>query len=268
MSDAFDPGNDPSSAARTGFVAQALSGVADNVHYARHLLRGNKIPSRLPQGDDDHRAPVVLVHGFLGTRATMAPLTKRFSERGRTVFSYAHGKFNTASIQDSAQGLVQRLRMISQDFGGEKVDLVAFSFGGLLSMYALQSMGAARYVRSLVMLGTPLRGSWLSVPGAAVLGALSSAVWQLMPSSPILRQLRQRPLPAEVRVAQVFARGDRFCPEPGRLSQVREEDYIRAAGGHSSLIVAPHFFRIIQAFHERVEHQFAELRGSCLQPMP
>lgn len=237
-------------------LAQALSGVTDNVQYARHLLRGNKIPSRLPQTDDD-RAPVVLVHGFLGTRATMAPLTQRFSERGRTVFSYAHGKLNTASIQESAQGLVRQLRMISQDFGGEKVDLVAFSFGGLLSMYALQSMGAGRYVRSLAMLGTPLKGSWLSVPGAAVLGALSSAVWQLMPASPILRQLRQRSLPAGIRVAQIFASGDRFCPEPGKLPQVEELDYIQAPGGHSSLIVAPHFFRIVQAFHERVEHQFA-----------
>lgn len=247
-------------------MIQTLSGIADNVHYARHLVRGNKIPSRLPKGDDQ-RAPVVLVHGFLGTRATMAPLTQRFSERGRTVFSYAHGKFNTASIQESAQGLVRQLRMISQDFGGEKVDLVAFSFGGLLSMHALQSMGAGRYVRSLAMLGTPLRGSWLSVPGAAVLGALSSAVWQLMPASPILRQLRQRSLPADLKVAQIFASGDRFCPEPGKLSQVQEEDYIKAPGGHSSLIVAPHFFRILQAFHDRVEAQVAtRTAGEGLHP--
>lgn len=237
-------------------VAQAVSGMTDNLHYARHLIRGHKIASRLPQ-KDDQRAPVVLVHGFLGTRATMEPLTRRFSERGRTVFSYAHGKFNTASIQESAEGLVRQLRMISQDFGGEKVDLVAFSFGGLLSMHALQSMGAGRYVRSLAMLGTPLRGSWLSVPGAAVIGALSSAVWQLMPSSPILRQIRQRPLPAGLHVAQIHAKGDMFCPEPGKLPHVLEQDYIQAHGGHSSLIVAPHFFRILQAFHDRVEEQFS-----------
>lgn len=237
---------------RVAKVAPALSGVADGLQYARHFVRGHKIASRMPSGNDP-RPPVVLVHGFLGTRGTMAPLTDRFVGSGRTVFSHAHGNFNTAALQNSAKELVRQLRCISQDFGGERVDLVGFSFGGLLSTYALQSMGAGRYVRSLAMLGTPLRGSWLSLPGAAVMGAFSSAVWQLLPSSPILRQLRSRPLPSDIRVAQIFASHDRFCPEPGRLSCVREQDYITAPGGHASLIMAPHFFRILQGFHERVE---------------
>ena len=239
-------------------VREVFASVADNVHYARHLIRGHKIRSQMNPSHPD-QPPVALVHGFLGTRATMEPLTRRFQNDGRTVFSYAYGNFNTAAIQESAQGLLRQLRTLSEDYGSERIDLVGYSMGGLLGLYALKTLGAARYVRSLAMLGTPLRGSWLSVAGVAALGAVSSSVWQLLPRAKILDELRARPIQGNVRLAQFHARNDLFCPDPGKLADVRDEDYQRASGGHSSLIVAPHFYQLLRDFHERVEAD-AEIR--------
>jgi esterase/lipase len=45
--------------------------------------------------------PVLLVHGFLGTRGTMQPLTRRFQADGRVVFSYHHGTFQLGSLRSS-----------------------------------------------------------------------------------------------------------------------------------------------------------------------
>lgn len=243
---------DPTPRSSSPKVIDVVSGVSDTLFYASRLLRGHKIAGKA-LAHEHGGAPVVLVHGFLGTRATMEPLTRRFQKDGRPVFSYAYGTFNTAAIQESSRGLLRHLEIISQEYGSERVDVVGFSMGGLLSLYALKMLGGAKYVRSLAMLGTPLRGSWLSLAGALTIGAMSPSAWQLLPPAKILETIRETPLPSGVRLAQFHATGDLFCPNPGRLPEVSAEDYLIAKGGHSSLIVAPHFYDGLRQFHDRVE---------------
>ena len=92
-------------------VRDAVDTVAHSYDYTRHLVRGNRIRGDLSRP----RAglpPVVLVHGFLGTRGTMLPLTRRLQAGGRVVFSYGYGTFNLASIRATAEHLAQDLRKI------------------------------------------------------------------------------------------------------------------------------------------------------------
>nr|WP_255216234.1 alpha/beta fold hydrolase [Pseudenhygromyxa sp. WMMC2535] len=192
--------------------------------------------------------PVVLVHGFMGTRGTMLPLTHRFQADGRVVFSYAYGKFNFASLRRSAEDLAGQLEAICEKLEVPRVDLVGFSMGGLISLYTLKLLGGHRYVRNLVMMGSPLRGTWVGLAGVATLGAISPSVWQVLPGSPFLEDLLTSPVPEGVRMRQIHAASDAFCPPPGPIPGVAARDYIMLPGGHSSLVVAEHFYEACREF--------------------
>ena len=224
-----------------------MLGVTHSYEYGRHLVRGNKFTVdmtwTLPE-----RPPVVLVHGFLGTRGTMLPMTRRFQRDGRVVFSYAYGTFNMASIRSSAEKLAGHLRAICEKLDVEHVDLVGYSMGGLISLHALKFLQGHRYVRNLVMMGSPLGGTWAGLAGVAVMGAISPSVWQILPGSGFLQDLLEAPVPPGVRMRQIHAASDPLCPPPGPIQGVAPRDYIMLPGGHSSLVVAEHFYQACREF--------------------
>ena len=234
----------------------ALDTIGHGLHYTRHLVRGNRIAmeravvqAQLP--------PVILVHGFLGTRGTMLPLTQRLQAEGRAVFSYSHGTFQTASLRQSAMMLARRIRRICEDLGVDKVDVIGFSMGGLVALHAIKFMQSDRHVRRLVTLGSPFDGTWLAVAGVATLGAISASVWQVLPGARFLRELKEAPMPPRVKVRQIHGNTDNIAPVPARLEGVAARDCIILPGGHSTLVVADYAYEAIREFifhppgHER-----------------
>ena len=233
-------------------VRDAVDTVAHGYEYGRHLVRGNKVGVEMSWTRQE-AAPVVLVHGFLGTRGTMLPLTRRFQADGRVVFSYAYGTFNLGSIRRSAEDLNNHLRSICEKLDVERLDVVGFSMGGLIALHAIKFLSGDRYVRNLVMMGSPLRGTWASLAGVATVGAISPSVWQILPGSPFLENLLSAPVPENVRIRQVHAISDAFCPAPGPIAGVTERDYVMLPGGHSSLVVAEPFYRACIEFLDGVD---------------
>lgn len=194
---------------------------------------------------------MVLCHGFLGTRGTMLPLTKRFQSDGRVVFSYHHGMFQLQSLRASAEELAENLRRLQRDLGVQKLDMVGFSMGGLIALHAVKFCGAADSVRRLALLGAPLDGTWVGLAGAATVGAISQSVWQVLPTSGFLRQLRETPHPAELRVRQIHATDDGLCPQTRPLRGIDlERDYMVLPGGHSSLVVDRAFYAKLREFFD------------------
>jgi pimeloyl-ACP methyl ester carboxylesterase len=237
-------------------VRDAVDTVTHGYEYGRHLVRGNKVGTDMSW--TRHAAPpVVLVHGFLGTRGTMLPLTRRFQADGRVVFSYAYGTFNLGSIRRSAEDLTNHLRDICEKLDTDRLDLVGFSMGGLISLHSVKFLSGHRYVRNLVMMGSPLRGTWKGLAGVATVGAISPSVWQILPSSTFIEDLQKAPAPVNVRMRQIHATSDALCPPPGPIQGVAPEDYIMLPGGHSSLVVAEPFYKacieFLDADHEKVE---------------
>ncbi|KIG14157.1 putative secreted lipase [Enhygromyxa salina] len=233
-------------------VRRAVSIVTDDFEYGRHLVRGNKVSTDMSWTRPE-LPPVVLVHGFMGTRGTMLPLTRRFQADGRVVFSYAYGTFNLASIRRSAENLTTHLRTICEELEVDRVDLVGYSMGGLISLHSIKFLQGHRYVRNLVMMGSPLRGTWAGLAGVATVGAFSPSVWQVLPGSPFLEDLLAAPAPATVRMRQIHAASDALCPPPGPIEGVAPRDYIMLAGGHSSLVVAEHFYVACRDFLDAAE---------------
>ncbi len=228
-------------------VRDAVDTVAHSYDYTRHLVRGNRIRGDLSRPRPG-LPPVVLVHGFLGTRGTMLPLTRRLQAGGRVVFSYGYGTFNLASIRSTAEHLVRDLRKIVEELDVPEVDMVGFSQGGLISLHALKFLQAHLMVRRMVTLGSPVDGTWVAMSGVATLGAVSPAVWQLLPGSRFIEELNAAPLPPTVKMRQIHAASDAFVPTTAPMVGVDPKDYVVLPGGHSSLVVAPHFYEAIREF--------------------
>ncbi len=232
-------------------VQRAYRTVEHSLGYVRALLRGNRIPGDVSWVREDAR-PIVLVHGFLGTRGTMQPLATRLRADGRAVFTYHHGTFQLASLRRTAEGLQARIQSIVEELDVDAVDLIGFSMGGLVSLYLLKFLGGERWVRRAVILGAPARGTWLALAGVAAVGLFSPSIWQVIPHSRFLNQLLAAPMPGDVPLRQIHATDDAFCPDPGRLPGVDPEDYIVLPGGHSSLVVSQPFYARIREF--LIEH--------------
>jgi pimeloyl-ACP methyl ester carboxylesterase len=236
-----------------GRLRRAIKTVSHSVAYARHLARGNHFAGDM-SWTKPGSPPVVLAHGFMGTRGTMIPLTQRFQADGRVVFSYHHGTFQLRSLRASAQQLVEHLGRLERELGVHRVDVVGFSMGGLIALHALKFMQAQRWIRRLVLLGSPTSGTWVGLAGVGTVGLVSPSVWQVLPTSPFLRDLRDAPMPEGVRVRQISAAEDAFCPRPELLQGVdRERDYLVLPGGHSSLVVARPFYNELRKFFDEPE---------------
>lgn len=230
-------------------VQDTIDTVVHGYEYGRHLVQGNRVGADMAWTRPD-LPPVVLVHGFLGTRGTMLPLTRRFQADGRVVFSYAYGTFNLGSIRRSAEDLTSHLRTICEQLDVEKLDVVGYSMGGLIGLHSVKFLSGHHYVRNLVMMGSPLRGTWVSLAGVATVGAVSPSVWQILPGSPFLEDLLRAPAPAGVRMRQIHATSDALCPPPGPIDGVAPRDYVMLPGGHSSLVVTEHFYQACREFLE------------------
>lgn len=228
-------------------LRNAVETVTHGYDYARHWMHGNRVAGGMSWVKSG-APPVVLVHGFLGTRGTMLPLTRRLQSDGRVVFTYSHGTFQLASLRKTAQELAGHLRALCEELGVEKVDVLGFSMGGLVTLHAVKFLAAGKYVRRVVTLGTPFAGTWVGLAGIATVGGLSPSVWQVLPNSGFLLELSSAPLPAGVEVRQIHATNDAFCPAPGPIEGVRPRDYFLLPGGHSSLVVADNFYAAAHEF--------------------
>jgi hypothetical protein len=227
---------------RSSSVAQDFLGGRDGLSYLRHLARGNRI-RRLAALDNlpDGQPPVLLVHGFLGTRGSMYALERRLLEDGFTVFSFNLGTLNSRDIRRSAFLIHRKIESILAQTPIKQVDIVGHSMGGLIGLYYIKKLGGHDRVRRLVMMGTPLKGTWAALAGVACLGLWSTSSWQLLPRSRFLDELAQGTLPPQVEVFSLAAARDWVCPPS--CSRLRGATNVTVPLGHSSLVVSDEVFK-------------------------
>lgn len=228
---------------RDSTVGQDITGTSHGFSYLRHLARGNKVPVRADLDGIEEQPPVLIVHGFLGTRGSMYALEKSLIDHGFTVFSFNLGTFNVRDIRRSAFLIHRKIESILAQTGTDKVDIVGHSMGGLIGLYYVKKLGGRDRVRRLVMMGTPVRGTWVALAGVFTIGLWSSSTWQLLPRSRFLDELAQGPIPPGVKVYSIAAARDWVCPP--RSTKMRGATHISVPLGHSSLVVSPSVFERI-----------------------
>lgn len=231
----------------------ALQTLNHSAAYARHLVRGNHLKADM-KWSRPGAPPVLLAHGFLGTRGTMVPLSRRFQDDGRATFTYHHGTFQLRSLRASAQELATHFERLSETLGVGQFDVVGFSMGGLIALHAVKFLQAHRWIRRLALLGAPTDGTWAGLVGVATVGLLSPSVWQCLPMSDFVSDLRAAPLPPGLRVRQIHGADDVLCPRPQPLAGVdAARDFVVLPGGHSSLVVHRSFYAELKSFFDEPE---------------
>jgi triacylglycerol esterase/lipase EstA (alpha/beta hydrolase family) len=225
-----------------GALSQDLTGGRHALAYLRHLARGNTIRrKRLFHTIDESHPPVLMLHGFMGTRGSMYILERRLNSDGICVFSFNLGMINTRDIRQSAFLIHRKIESILAQTPVKKIDIVGHSMGGLIGLYYIKKLGGHEKVRKLIMMGTPMGGTWSALLGVATIGLVSRSSWQILPRSNFLTELSEGPLPRTVDYYTIAAQRDWVCPPDS--TWLAGATRLTVPLGHSSLVVSEDVYR-------------------------
>ena len=150
--------------------------------------------------------PVLLVHGFAGTKSSWSLVAPALSAQGLTVEAMSYPPLGT-SVEQLAERLVAEVERILRRTGADKVHPVGHSLGGVVIAQAIADRRLSGRVDTVITLGSPFGGS----PWAGVLPFVE-IVRALRPGSPVLRRVASAPMPAGVRWLSVTAAFDIIVP--------------------------------------------------------
>lgn len=231
-------------------------GVVDSGHaalYLRQLLRGNHAapsvrrstagvkqprptaPSRRADPrPGDPETPVLLLHGYLANRGSVHLMEQRLTRLGHVVMTYRLGPVQMGDIRHSAGFIAGKVDSLIAQTGVQKVDVVAHSMGGLVALDYLKRLNGHTRIRRLILLGTPVHGTWSALM-SLVTAPLGQATVQLLPGSTFLHDLAAAPLPPGPEVITIA--GERDWLAPPRTTVLPGAEHLQLPTGHSGLLV-------------------------------
>jgi len=163
--------------------------------------------------------PLLIVGGFfpLLTPMPLGRAARFFRRRGREVWIVPHGFRSMRDVRRRAELTAETLREVLSVTGSAKLDILAYSMGGLAALRALQSFGLADRVRTFVSYGAPYQGTTASL-AILLTGYFVKAADQMLPGSDVLREIAAAGLPAGPRYVSAGGTKDWLCPpERARL---------------------------------------------------
>ena len=178
--------------------------------------------------------PVLLVHGFGGTKSSWSVVARTLAAKGLTVDAFTYAPFGTSVEQVADRLVVEVQRMLSQT-GADKVHLIGHSLGGVVIAQAVAGGRLAGKVDTIVTLGAPFGGSpWAHlVPFGAIVRALREG-------SPLLRRLGSAPVPEGVRWLAIKATLDMVVPGIRSVPAHAEVETVTIGGaGHLGMLLSP-----------------------------
>src|SRR5258707_5898915 len=203
-----------------------------------HLAGGGFDPAfdALPpvQAHTAHTArPVLLVHGFGGTKSSWSFLARTLRARGLTVEAITYAPFGTSVEQLADRLAVEVERMLSQT-GADKVHLVGHSLGGVVIAQAIASGRLTGQVDTVVTLGAPFGG-----PPWANLLPVGTIARALREGSPLLRRLASAPVPDGVRWLAFTATLDMIVPGLRSVPAHADVETVTVGGiGHLGMLLS------------------------------
>jgi triacylglycerol lipase len=177
--------------------------------------------------------PVLLVHGFGGTKSSWSVIAQALSDRGIMVDTIAYGPSGN-SVEQLADELVVAVERTMSQTGADKVHLVGHSLGGVVIAQAIAGGGLVGLVDTVITLGSPFGGS----PWAGLL-PFGDLLRALRPGSPLLSRLAAAPVPVGVRWLAVTAALDIIVPGPRSVPAHADVETITVDGvGHLGMLIS------------------------------
>ncbi len=235
--------------------------------YFRFDIHGNDVVRRT----DFHHCerPVLLLHGFMGTRRVFDVLERRLRRDGYCVFSINLGglfdRFNTQSIEVSAEKVREKVERLYARYQLGPLSIIGHSKGGLIGRYFVKRLGGDARVRNLITLGTPHNGTPFAYVGCATVGTVAKSVWQMTPMSPFIRRLKIGVFPTQVRFVSIYSKADRFSPFPCCILETAGHANLRNVEvlgvGHREMLFK-------KSVYDVVRQELAEGFGKTVEPVP
>jgi triacylglycerol lipase len=178
--------------------------------------------------------PVMLVHGFAGTKSSWALVAHALCARGMTVEAMGYPPHGT-SVEELAARLIDEVEMLLSTTAANKVHLVGHSLGGVVIAHAITDRRLHGRVDTVITLGSPFGGS----PWADLL-PVNEIVRALRRGSPLLRRLACAPPPDGVRWVSMTAALDVVVPGLRSVPSHERVHAIRFDGiGHLGMLLSP-----------------------------
>jgi pimeloyl-ACP methyl ester carboxylesterase len=193
-------------------------------------------PVRVPVPDGPERPPVLLVSGSSINRAALMFLRSFLTHRGIAwawSVDVAHDRTGIVEAAQKLEGSVQRLCEAS---GVRAVDVVAYGSGGLVAAWYARHLDGEGRIRRLVTIGTPWRGTRLSVFRRGRLGE------ELAYNAHLLDDL----VPAIPTVSIWSPDDPTVVPSTSACPTAVQSVEIEGAG-HADMLVSARVYRAVQA---------------------
>jgi pimeloyl-ACP methyl ester carboxylesterase len=137
----------------------------------------------------DRPGPVLLVPGYGGAGASLAPLAEALRASGRQAVVVPPVGDGTGDLRVQAAHLGEVARGVLDDTGAPSVDVIGYSAGGVVARLWVRDEGGAPLARRVLTLGAPQHGTSQAALGAELAGGCPTACEQLAPDSDLLRRL-------------------------------------------------------------------------------
>ena len=191
------------------------------------------------------RTPVVLVHGYLSSRAYWAPMVRWLEAHGVERVFVPNYRALFSTIDRGVEELHQEIERIAAG-GAHRVVLVCHSMGGLVARRYIQDHGERRVAR-LVTIASPHHGTALARFG------IGEHARQMKPGSAFFEALtaRESALPPTMPALSIYSVHDNLVApqDTSRLPWAR--NLALTGEGHLSLLDSePVFARVLEELRE------------------
>lgn len=202
---------------------------------------GNSLPA-LPvlwTKTQSHRRPILLIHGIFHNKSAFFFLKQKLALKGWHHFREMNLLTSVYGIESLAKQVQKEVERLREEYETDQVDIVAHSMGGLIARYYLQKLEGDGRVKNLVTLGTPHQGTdWSKL-------SLLPHIRELRRNSPLLKELKEMPLPSQTRVVVVFGSLD-FLMTPRETAHWQGTRLIELDQlGHAGLLFSERVSQII-----------------------
>ena len=235
-----------------------LKMVLEAMRYAHAEMQGNLTNRELGQVGAGFRRPLLLIHGWFGTRGALFLLERYLKKKGYPVFSINLGVPNIRNIEENAQLVCIKVARLVKRLHLNKIDVLGHSMGGLIGLWGCKKLDLHRHVEQLICVGTPFQGTKMAYVGMPLFGLVSQSLRQMTPNSSFLQRLHEGPLPANVAIYCFAARNDLVVPIDSAILDGAKN--IMVAGSHASLVTSEKVFRQVLAVLEGRD-PFAQAEG-------